>query len=100
MTQIPSRVTRLNGRAPAQSLARVVSLHSEVLKARLVVGHEAGQDVMTLHCVVEGGGGEALAAAIAKSLQSECKVRGTVVFAGPDGLPNDGKVIEDVRTYE
>jgi phenylacetate-coenzyme A ligase PaaK-like adenylate-forming protein len=82
-----------------EQVARVVSLHSEVLKARLVVGHEAGGDVMTLHCVVDGGGSEALAAAIAKSLQSECKVRGTVAFAGPDGLPNDGKVIEDVRTY-
>jgi len=83
-----------------EQVARVVSRHREVLKARLVVGHEAGRDVMTLHCAVDGGGSEALAAAIAKSLQNECKIRGTVAFAGPDDLPNDGKVIEDVRTYE
>jgi len=83
-----------------EQVARVVGLHPEVLKARLVVGHEAGHDVMTLRCAVDGAGSVALAAAIAESLQNECKVRGTVAFAAPDGLPNDGKVIEDIRTYE
>lgn len=82
-----------------EQIARIVARHVEILKARLVVGNEAGRDVMTLHCAVEGGGDSALAAAITESLQSECKLRAEITFTTPDGLPNDGKVIEDIRTY-
>jgi phenylacetate-CoA ligase len=82
-----------------EQIARVVARHAEILKARLVVGNEAGRDVMTLHCAVEGSGDSALAAEITDSLQSECKLRAAIVFTAPDGLPNDGKVIEDTRTY-
>jgi len=83
-----------------EQIARVAARHPEILKARLVVSAEAGRDAMTLRCAVDGPGSEALAAAIAASLQSECKLRGAVVFTTPYGLPNDGKVIEDARTYD
>jgi phenylacetate-CoA ligase len=84
-----------------EQVARVAARHPEILKARLVVvSGEAGRDAMTLRCAVDGPGSEALAAAIAATLQSECKLRGAVVFTTPYGLPNDGKVIEDARTYE
>ena len=95
------RTTKVRGMfVHPEQVARVVARHVEILKARLVVGNEAGRDVMTLHCAVEGKGDSTLAAAIADSLQSECKLRGAIEFTAPDGLPNDGKVIEDVRTYE
>jgi phenylacetate-CoA ligase len=29
-----------------------------------------------------------------------CKLRGDVAFKLPGGLPNDGKVIEDLRKYD
>jgi len=45
--------------------------------------------------------GEAAAAeAIAGSLQAACKVKGEVSLVKPGELPNDGKVIDDRRSYE
>ena len=38
-----------------------------------------------------------LAAAIAQSIQAVTKLRGSVIFAALGSLPNDGKVIEDLR---
>ena len=54
---------------------------------------------MTLHCEVEAPA-ETQVTAIAETLQSVCKVRGKVEIAAPGSLANDGKVIDDVRTYE
>jgi len=82
-----------------EQVARVAARHPEIRRARLVVGNEGGQDIMALHCEVADGGGEALARAIGESIQAECKLRGTVEFAAPGALPNDGKVIDDTRSY-
>lgn len=43
------------------------------------------------------GGDDALAAAIAATVQAVCKLKGRVTLAQPGSLPNDGKVIEDAR---
>jgi phenylacetate-CoA ligase len=78
----------------------VVKRHPEIVRARLVVAHDAGRnDVMTLRCEV-GNRGEGLAEAVAGSLREVSKLRGEVVFVDPGTLPNDGKVIEDVRKYD
>ena len=82
-----------------QQIAEVAGRHPEVRKARLSVTGGAGGDEMTLACEAEGGG-EALAAAIAASIQAVCKVRGAVELVAPGSLPDDGKVIDDLRTYE
>jgi len=82
-----------------EQVARVAARHREILRARLVVGNEGGQDSMTLRCEVAGDGGEALARAIGESIQAECKLRGAVEFAASGALPNDGKVIDDTRSY-
>ena len=84
---------------PAQ-VAEVLKRHPELRKGRLVVAQRDGKDVMTLHCEVEGGGGAALAEAIAATTQAVCKLKGEVAFAAPGSLAGDGKVIDDVRTYE
>jgi hypothetical protein len=42
----------------------------------------------------------ALAKAVGESLQSVCKLRGQVEVVDPGSLPNDGKVIADLRTYQ
>jgi len=40
-----------------------------------------------------------LADAIAASVRDVTKLRADVVLAAPGSLPNDGKVIEDARSY-
>jgi len=83
---------------PSQ-MAQVVARHPEILKARLEVESRDNVDEMTLRCEV-GVGNETLAADIAATLQSICKVRGRVALARPGELPNDGKVIADLRSYK
>ena len=83
---------------PSQ-VAQVLGRHGEVGKARLVVTREAEMDHMTLQCELAGGD-VALAEAIAGTLADVCKVRGGVEFFEPGSLPNDGKVIDDQRTYD
>jgi phenylacetate-CoA ligase len=80
-------------------IAQVVKRHPEVAKARLVVARAGETDAMTLRCEVAGGG-DALAGAIAETLQAVCKLKGAVALEAPGALPNDGKVIEDARDYD
>jgi phenylacetate-CoA ligase len=75
-------------------LAAVLQRHPEVRRARLTVGNEGGDDTMTLAC--EGG---ASAEAIAASVRDITKLRCAVRFVAAGSLPNDGKVIEDIRKY-
>ena len=82
-------------------VAQVLKRHPQVTKARLVVAREGEVDVMTLHCeVAEGEGDQALTGAIADSLQAVCKLKGEVRLVAPGTLANDGKVIEDARSYD
>ena len=41
-----------------------------------------------------------IAAAIGESLAAACKLKGEVELVPPDSLPNDGKVIDDQRSYD
>ncbi|MBO6825160.1 MAG: AMP-binding protein [Sneathiella sp.] len=77
----------------------VQKAHSEIKKIRLVVTSEDNVDIMTAHCEVADGN-DALKANVEKSVQAKCKLRGNVEFVEPGSLPNDGKVIDDQRTYE
>ncbi len=79
-------------------VADVARRHPEVLKARLVVEGEMANDRMTLKVEVHGAP-EGLAAAVAASVRDVTKLRAEVVLAAPGSLPNDGKVIEDARSY-
>ena len=79
---------------PNQVMA-VAARHEEVARVRLVIADADGRDRMTLHC--EAAGDDALAARIAETLQSVCKLRGEVAFADPGSLPDDGRLIEDRR---
>ncbi len=72
--------------------------HPEVLRARLVVEGEAGNDRMTLKCEVsERPAG--LEQALVASIRDLTKLRGAVELVAPGSLPNDGEVIEDLRNY-
>ena len=79
-------------------VADVARRHPEIGKARLVVEGEMANDRMTLKVEVQGAP-EGLAAALAASVRDVTKLRAEVVLAAPGSLPNDGKVIEDARSY-
>jgi len=84
---------------PSQ-VAEVVRRHPDVLRARLSVTHDADRnDVMTLACETTTPS-DALATAVGASIREVCKLRGEVSFLTPASLPNDGKVIEDLRRYD
>ena len=48
----------------------------------------------------EERGDDSLRDAITASVQTILKLRGDVELVQPGSLPNDGKVIDDTRTYE
>jgi phenylacetate-CoA ligase len=79
-------------------VAEVLKRHREVLRARLVVEGEAGNDRMTLLCEVNERP-EALVVALVASMRDITKLRAEVELVSPGSLPNDGKVIEDKRKY-
>lgn len=84
---------------PSQ-VADVVRRHPQIVRARLVVTGAMGEDVMTLHCeVAQPSAAQSQADAIVASIRDVTKLRGEVRFFAPGDLPNDGKVIEDARTY-
>jgi phenylacetate-CoA ligase len=86
---------------PSQ-IAEVLKRHAELGRARLVVEGEMANDRMTLRAecapaAVSATGG--LADAVAATVRDVTKLRCDVQLVPPGSLPNDGKVIEDARTY-
>jgi len=81
-------------------VAEIARRHPEVTRARLVVSGERANDTMTLWCEVVEGTPAALAARIVDTVREVTQLRGEVDLVAPGSLPNDGKVIEDARTYE
>jgi len=72
----------------------------EVVRARLVVTGAMAHDAMTLHVETSCGGPDGLAARIGEAIRDVTKLRGDVELVLPGSLPNDGKVIEDARSYQ
>jgi len=85
---------------PSQ-VADIARRHPQIKKARLVVSGEMANDEMTLHCEV-GDPDASLAEidAIVASIRDVTKLRGNVKLQAIGSLPNDGKVIEDARSYQ
>ena len=82
---------------PSQ-VATIARRHPEIAKARLVVDNPEMQDRMTLHVEVAPNA-SSHAEAIVASIREVTKLRGEVAFHAPGELPNDGKVIDDLRKY-
>ena len=83
----------------ASQIAEVVKRHPELLRARLVVEGEMAEDRMTLFAEITQGDPQGLAERVAGTLRDITKLRGAVTFKRPGELANDGKVIEDARSY-
>ncbi len=80
----------------ASQVAEVLKRHPELRRARLVVEGEMANDRMTLRAEAAAQP-EALAAAVAASVRDITKLRCEVLLEAPGTLPNDGKVVEDLR---
>ena len=83
---------------PAQ-IGEVMMRHREIRRARLVVDTRDKADAMKLCCEIEAPS-DALRDAIARTLNTVTNLRGEVELVARDALPNDGKLIDDVRNYE
>jgi phenylacetate-CoA ligase len=98
------RIKGWMGRADQSAKVRGLFVHphqvAEILRrhgaerGRLVIENEQGEDRMTFKVV-----GAVDARAMEASLRDVMKVRGEVVCVDASALPNDGKVIEDLRKY-
>ncbi|MRX06935.1 AMP-binding protein [Pseudoduganella sp. FT25W] len=77
----------------------ITQRHPAIVKARLVVSGRVAQDMMTLHCEVADPA-SASSEDIVESIRKLTKLRGEVRFVMVGSLPNDGKVIADVRDYD
>jgi phenylacetate-coenzyme A ligase PaaK-like adenylate-forming protein len=79
-----------------KQVAEIAARHPELKRLRLVVDRKDEQDTMTLlaECAASGA---ALESAVAATLQSITKLKGSVQLMTPGTLPNDGKLIADER---
>lgn len=81
-------------------VAEILRRHPEAGRARLVVAGEMADDRMTLKVETECSGPGELALRMAETVREVTKLRGEVELVLPGTLPNDGKVIEDARSYK
>ena len=79
-----------------EQVAALVNKHDHIQKARVIAGREGERDVMTVQVESDAPKTDDLEASILETL----KLRGTVLFVKPGSLPNDGKVIDDQRSYD
>jgi len=77
----------------------VVKRFPEIVKARLVVTGEMANDQMVLQ-VETASPSDALVLKVAEAVRDVTKLRADVRAVVPGSLPNDGKVIEDARSYK
>ena len=80
-------------------IAEVVKRFPEISKARLVVTGEMANDQMDLQ-IETAAPSDALQLKVAEVLRDVTKLRGHVQCVTTGSLPNDGKVIEDARSYK
>ena len=83
----------------AAQVADIVKRFPEVHKARLVVSGEMANDSMALHVETDQPS-DALKSRIGQAIRDVTKLRGDVLWAASGQLANDGKVIEDARSYK
>ena len=78
-----------------EQVAEIVERHAEVKKARIVVTRSNEADVFTMKLETEIGE----AGRYESTVQEILKLRGRIEICAPGTLPNDGKVIDDQRSY-
>nr|WP_309503984.1 phenylacetate--CoA ligase family protein [uncultured Roseovarius sp.] len=80
-----------------EQVADLVARHDEIARVRVVATREGEMDVMTVQIESSEGGDEAI---YARSVADALKLKGRIEIVPKGALPNDGKVIEDRRSYD
>ncbi len=83
----------------ASQVADIARRFPQVHKARLVISGEMANDQMCLQ-VEASEGDDTLRSQIETAVRDITKLRSAVQLVQPGSLPNDGKVIEDARSYQ
>ena len=81
-------------------VAEIIKRFPDILKARLVVTGEMANDQMTLQVESNCSAPEGLHKRVGEAIRDVTKLRGEVEVVLPGTLPNDGKIIEDARSYQ
>lgn len=79
-----------------EQVAALVSRHAEIARARVIATREGEMDVMTVRIEADGGAPGHYAGAVSDVL----KLKGRIEIVARGSLPNDGLVIEDLRSYD
>jgi phenylacetate-CoA ligase len=82
-----------------EQVAEIARRHPELARLRLVVTRDGESDAMTLKAE-SAKTDNGLADKIAETVQAVTKLKGKVELVAPGALPNDGRVIEDARSYQ
>ena len=82
-----------------EQIDRLVKRHPEIARARLVIEWIDESDQIRL-LYESASADESLKTALTDSIRQICKLRGEVELVEPGSLPNDGKVIDDIRQYD
>ncbi len=81
----------------------IIRKHSSIKKARIVVTGTIGNEEMNFFCELKEEAAEDLSGlelAIVQSIRDITKLRSRVEFKTANFLPDDGKLIEDARSYQ
>ena len=82
-----------------EQIAQIAARHPEIVKARLTVDRVGDQDDMVLAIEVEEPSA-GIASEVAETMRDVLKLRGEVEADVVGSLPNDGKVIDDIRKFD
>ncbi|MFT3690743.1 phenylacetate--CoA ligase family protein [Paenirhodobacter sp.] len=79
-----------------EQVAAFVAAHPEVTRARVIATRDGEMDAMTIRIETEARDPARYTPGVVEAL----KLKGTIELVAPGSLPNDGKVIEDLRRYD
>ncbi|WP_102225852.1 phenylacetate--CoA ligase family protein [Acidimangrovimonas sediminis] len=79
-----------------EQVAALVARHDEVSRARVIAEREGEMDLMIVQIETRAANPALYEGSVLETL----KLRGRVELVPPGSLPNDGKVIEDRRSYD
>ncbi|MCY4288937.1 MAG: phenylacetate--CoA ligase family protein [Aestuariivita sp.] len=79
-----------------EQVAQLVAAHPKIDRVRVIAKREGAMDAMIVKIEAKGGDATDFSAIIAEIL----KIKGEIEIVEPGGLPRDGLVIEDQRSYD